>query len=465
MTKTTETPKLGGLYVEGKPSFPLKHTDVRAKIAGNVSRVEVKQTFENPFTQTLEAVYIFPLPEEAAVDEMEIKIGDRVIRGEIKKREEAQEIYKRAKVEGRTAGLLEQERDNIFTQSLANILPGEQIEVLIRYTDSLKFAGGRYEFMFPMVVGPRYIPGVPLESEIGSGTAPAPMTQNQDTDLVPDASRLNAPIVPEGTRSRHEIDLSVEIDAGLPLQTLESPSHRLQIEYLDGHFPNSRTARVQLGSGDVTPNKDFILRYQIAGEQTQATALTQADERGKHFVLYLVPALDCPEDEILPKDVVFLVDTSGSQQGAPLLKCQELMRRFIRGLNSGDTFSILDFSNTVRHLSPTPLANTAQNRQTALDYIDNLRAGGGTEMLSGIRAAISVPTPEGRVRSVVLLSDGYIGNETQIFAEVQQHLQRGNRLYSFGAGSSVNRLNRFVVANDVGKTASDFRHALEQEAV
>ncbi|WP_338421561.1 VIT domain-containing protein [Nostoc flagelliforme] len=185
--------QLGGLYVqcpEGKQQFfQHKHTEVLAKIAGNLSRVEVIQSFENPFTQPLEALYIFPLPDEAAVDDMEIKIGSRIIKGNIKKREEAIAIYEKAKQEGRTAGLLEQERDNIFTQSLANIKPGEQIDVTIRYTESLKFEAGNYEFVFPMVVGPRYIPGTPID---GSG----------DTDQVPNASRITPPVVPEGTRSR-----------------------------------------------------------------------------------------------------------------------------------------------------------------------------------------------------------------------------------------------------------------------
>jgi Vault protein inter-alpha-trypsin. len=202
-----------GLYIQTPDqqpiAFPLKHTNVSAKIAGNLSRVEVTQSFENPFTTTLEAVYIFPLPDEAAVDEMLIKIGDRTLKGNIKKREEAQQIYEQAKQQGRTAGLLEQERDNIFTQSLANIKPGEQIDVIISYSDSLKFTGGNYEFVFPMVVGPRYIPGVGIEDPSGGGTAVAPLSQNQDTDLVPDASRLNAPILPEGMRSRHDINITV----------------------------------------------------------------------------------------------------------------------------------------------------------------------------------------------------------------------------------------------------------------
>ncbi|MEH2271556.1 MAG: VIT domain-containing protein [Nostoc sp.] len=442
--------QLGGLYVQSPQReqlvFPLKHTEVIAKIAGNLSRVEVIQSFENHFTQPLEAVYIFPLPDEAAVDDMEIKIGSRIIKGNIKKREEAVAIYEKAKQEGRTAGLLEQERDNIFTQSLANIKPGEQIDVTIRYTESLKFEAGNYEFVFPMVVGPRYIPGTPID---GSG----------DTDQVPDASRITPPVVLEGTRSRHNINVTVEIDAGLPISEVRSPSHQLKIEH------SGQIVRIQLAGEDTIPNKDLILRYQVSGKETQSTVLSQTDDRGGHFAIYLIPALEYSTDEIVPKDVVFLVDTSGSQSGDPLQKCQELMRRFINGLNPNDTFTIIDFSDRVRQLSPTPLPNTPENRAQAIAYINNLQADGSTEMLSGIRTAINFPTPVGRLRSVVLLTDGYIGNENEILAEVQQHLQPANRLYSFGAGSSVNRflLNRIA---EIGRGISQIiRHDEPTEEV
>ncbi|AFY43875.1 VIT domain-containing protein [Nostoc sp. PCC 7107] len=445
MTQTIER-QAGGLYVQNAEqqqiAFPLKHTEVQAKIAGNISRVEVTQSFENPFTTTLEAVYIFPLPDEAAVDDMLIRIGDKIIKSSIKKRQEAQQIYEQAKQQGRTAGLLEQERDNIFTQSLANIQPGEQIDVIIRYSESLKFTAGNYEFVFPMVVAPRYVPGIPIEGNTGGvGSATAPMMQNQDTDIVPDGSQLNAPILPSGMRSPHDINVTIEIDAGVEIQDVQSPSHQLQIAY------QGKRVLVKLAGGDKIPNKDLILRYQVAGDSTQATVLTQADERGGHFALYLIPALQYRQDQVVPKDVVFLIDTSGSQMGAPLMQCQELMRRFINGLNLDDTFSIIDFSDTTRQLSPVPLANNSQNRTRAINYINQLSANGGTEMLRGIRAVLNFPvTDPGRLRSIVLLTDGYIGNENQILSEVQQHLQPGNRLYSFGAGSSVNRflLNRIA---------------------
>ncbi|NJL22500.1 MAG: after-VIT domain-containing protein [Leptolyngbyaceae cyanobacterium SM1_3_5] len=434
-----------GLYVEspeGQLAFPLQHTEVQAKIAGNLSRVEVVQTFENPFATALEAVYIFPLPDESAVDEMEIRMGDRTIKGSIKKRQEAQQIYQQAKQAGRTAGLLEQERDNVFTQSIANILPGERIDVTIRYTDSLKFAGGSYEFVFPTVVGPRYIPGTAIEGEsISGGSAMAPLTRNQDTDRVPDASRLNAPILPAGMRSGHDIGVTIEIVAGLPIREVSSPSHAIQIDR------QAQRVRVRLSNEDTIPNKDLIVRYQIAAEHTQSTVLAQQDQRGGHFAAYLIPAIEYRAEQIVPKDVVFLIDTSGSQAGAPLMQCQALMRQFIHGLNPDDTFSIVDFSNTTRQLAPVPLANTAANRSQAIGYIDRLSANGGTEMLRGIQAVLNFPIVEpGRVRSIVLLTDGYIGNEVEILATVQRQLQPGNRLHSFGAGSSVNRflLNRIA---------------------
>ena len=414
--RSLPVPNEPGLFaeVDGKQQvFPLQHTEVVAKVAGNVSRVEVTQTFTNPFNEPLEAVYNFPLPDDAAVDDMEIKVGDRVIRGLIKKRQEAKQIYEKAKQEGKTAGLLEQERDNIFTQSLANIKPGEKIYVTIRYTDSLKFEKGNYEFAFPTVVGPRYIPG---------------------NNRVKDANRITPPTASPGTKSGHNIGMTVEIEAGLPVRNVQSPSHPIRTTQ-DG-----RILRVQLSNPDTILNKDFILRYQVAGNETQSTVLSQADERGGHFATYLVPAVEYQTNEIVPKDVVFLIDTSGSQAGAPIEQSKELMRRFINGLNPNDTFTIIDFANTAQQLSATPLQNTPQNRQRAIAYINNLQANGGTELLNGIQTVLNYPSPpEGRLRSVVLITDGLIGDDEGVIAEVQTRLQPGNRLYSFGVGSSVNR--------------------------
>lgn len=417
------TPKTGGLFadVNGKQQvFPLKHTEVMAKVSGNVSRVEVTQSFTNPFKNPIEAVYVFPLPDDAAVDDMEIKVGDRIIRGLIKKREEAKQIYQQAKAQGKIAGLLEQERDNIFTQSLANIKPGEKIDVTIRYTESLKFTKGDYEFVFPMVVGPRYIPGNTVDSA-------------GNTNLVKDASKITPPTVPTG-RSGQDIGVTVELEAGVPISNVRSLSHQIAT------VQDGRIVRVQLAKQNTIPNKDLILRYQVAGNQTQSTVLSSADERGGHFATYLIPAVQYQSNEIVPKDVVFLMDTSGSQEGTPIVQSKELMRRFINGLNPNDTFTIIDFADTAQQLSATPLPNTASNRQKALNYINRIDANGGTELMNGIQKVLSFPpAPDGRLRSVVLITDGLIGDDNAIIAEVQKNLKPGNRLYSFGVGPSVNR--------------------------
>lgn len=413
VTERQDLPSIGGLYgANSKQAFPLQHTEVMARVAGNVSRVEVTQTFANPLKQPLEAVYVFPLPDKAAVDDMEIKVGDRIIRGLIKKREEAKQIYVQAKQEGKTAGLLEQERDNIFTQSLANIKPGEKIEVTIRYTESLKFAKGNYEFVFPMVVAPRYIPGA----------------------KVADASKITPPTKPPATRPGQDIGVTVEIEAGLPISTVQSTSHAINL------IRDGRIMRVTLGKQNTIPNKDLVLRYQVSGIDTQNTLLAQADERGGHFATYLIPAVKYQSDRIVPKDVVFLMDTSGSQEGEAIAQSKQLMHRFLKGLNPNDTFTIIDFASTATQLSSQPLANTPSNRERANEYIDRLQANGGSELMNGIEAVLKFPpAPDGRLRSVVMLTDGQIGDDERVIGEVRQRLPLGNRLYVFGVGSAVNR--------------------------
>ena len=406
-------------------AFPLENTSVNARVAGNLSRVEVTQTFTNPYDNPLEAVYKFPLPDDAAVDDMEIRIGDRVIRGLIKEREEAQQIYEEAKEAGQTAGLLEQEKANIFTQSLANIRPGETIEVVIRYSNILEFVGGDYEFVFPMVVAPRFNPG-----DAVGWLSPA-------IAAVPTAAGIaqtdNPPYLPEN-RSGQDINVTVEIDAGVEIANVQSPSHDISMQQ------SGSMTRVQLTNEDTIPNKDLILRYQVMGAETQATVLTQSNEQGGHFSTYLIPAVEYAPEQVVPKDVVFLVDTSGSQSGEPIEQSQELMRQFINGLNPDDTFTIIDFGNESRKLSREPLKNTRENRARALRYINRLQANGGTYLMGGIDTVLSFPEPEGdRLRSVVLLSDGLIGNDEEIIARVRDNLKPGNRLYSFGVGYSTNQ--------------------------
>src|SRR6266550_2060111 len=231
----------------GKPKAlcPLKHTDVKAQISGFLSRVVVTQEFENPFKEKIEAVYTFPLPQNAAVDDMTMIVGDRTVRGKILRHEEAQAVYEAAKTGGQVASLLDQERPNIFTQSVANILPGEQIRITISYVEKLKYSDGAYEFMFPMVVAPRYVPGSPAPSQQpGNGFAPG-------TNQVPDASRITPRPVPEGMRAGHDVSLDITLDAGVAIDGLESKTHPIAIERTD-----ERRAHVRLKNSATIPNKD-----------------------------------------------------------------------------------------------------------------------------------------------------------------------------------------------------------------
>ena len=250
----SETP--GALQVldsNGKPkaTCPLKHTSVKAEISGFISRVVVTQEFENPFKEKIEAIYTFPLPQNAAVDDMTMLVGDRTVRGRVLRREEAQAVYEAAKTGGKVASLLDQERPNIFTQSVANIMPGEQIKITISYVETLKYEDGSYEFVFPMVVGPRYIPGNAIGSPASSGNG-----FGSDTDSVPDASRITPRPVARGMRAGHDISLEVSLDAGVAIENLTSGSHAIDLRR-----PNLAQAQVRLKNSEVVPNKDFILRY------------------------------------------------------------------------------------------------------------------------------------------------------------------------------------------------------------
>ncbi|MCE5314782.1 MAG: VIT and VWA domain-containing protein [Armatimonadota bacterium] len=427
-----ETPITPGELVitgtDGKPAgaCPLKHTDVDAQIIGFCARVNVVQEFFNPTKEKIEAVYTFPLPEDAAVDRMEMTVGKRTIVGEIHRREEAREIYEAAKEAGHVASLLDQERPNIFTQSVANIMPGEKVEITISYTQLLKYEDSTYEFVFPMVVGPRFIPGIPTAC---SGTGREP-----DTDQVPDASKITAPITPKGTRAGHDISVRVEIDAGIPIAKAWSESHEVDCE-----FPDQSSSIVTLKDQSVIPNKDFVLKYDVAGDQITSGLITSAPTgNGGFFALIMQPPKSPKPQSITPKEMVFVIDTSGSQQGEPLAKSKETMIHCIRNMNPGDTFNMISFSSDVKKLFDTPQPFNSTNEQSALRYLDECNATGGTMMLPAVKTALDASPDSNRLRVVVFFTDGYIGNDFEVIDYIQKH--SGNaRMFPFGIGSSVNR--------------------------
>ncbi len=423
---------LSGLDSEGKPTqaFPLKHTDVQIQVSGPLARAQVTQQFENPYPDKIEAVYTFPLPQNAAVDDMTLTVGDRVVKGKIKKREEARAIYEAAKRRGNVAGLLDQERPNIFTQSVANILPGEQISITISYVEALSYDAGRYSVMFPMVVGPRYIPGESLAQEpspqpLGGGWA-------YDTDQVPDASRITPPVLKPDMRSGHDLSLSVTIESGVAIQDIRSTTHDIEVS---NH--NNSQAEVRLKRESTIPNKDFILTYRVAGKNIEDAILTHRKGQDGFFTLLLQPPDRVTTDAVTPKELVFVLDTSGSMSGFPLDKAKETMRLAIEGLNPHDTFNLITFAGDTHILFPEPVRATPSNVRKAQNFLASRRGGGGTEMMKAIRTALDPSDSQEHVRIVCFMTDGYIGNDLAIVDEIQQHPNA--RVFAFGIGNSVNR--------------------------
>jgi Ca-activated chloride channel family protein len=389
--------------------MPLRHTDVKASVSGYIGAVEVTQQFENPYTNKIEAVYIFPLPHNAAINEFIMMIGKRRIRGIIRERKEAEAIYQEAKRQGYAATLLAEERPNIFRQSVANIEPGADIDVHIKYFQTLDYVDGWYEFVFPMTIGPRFNP---------------PGTTNSVGTIA---------YLKPGERNGNDISLHVEVDAGVTIEDFECKTHAITKSVLSPEH-----LVVQLALTETVPNKDFVLRYRVAGNRIRSSLLTQRDERGGYFTLMLYPPEEVGSLSRQPLELVFVLDCSGSMSGGPIEQAKAAIERGLRLLQPGDTFQLINFSASASQLGPQALEATPENVQRGLNYLRSLNADNGTMMLEGVRAALDFPHDPKRMRFVCFLTDGFIGNETEILREVHTRLG-DSRIFSFGIGPSVNR--------------------------
>ena len=407
---------------------PLKHTDVRGEISGYIATVDVTQTFHNPFDVKIEAIYVFPLPHNAAVTDFLMVIGDRRIRGIIREREEARRIYEAARSRGHVASLLTQERPNIFTQKVANIEPGKEIGIEVRYFHTLAYVEGSYEFVFPMVVGPRYNPPGSTDG-VGAVARGTGGSSGQTTEV----SYLRP-----HERSGHDISLAIDIDAGVKIEKLDCASHVVTQEKATEDDLAGGKVRVLLSPRDSIPNRDFVLRYQVAGESIKADIITHRDERGGYFTMMVYPPGDLSNLQREPTELIFVLDCSGSMRGWPLAKAKEAAVQALRRLRPGDTFQIIRFSNRASQLGPAPVPVTTGNIARGLDYLRSLDSTGGTQMIEGIKAALDFPHDPERLRVVSFMTDGYIGNERDIFRAIHERLGAA-RIFSFGVGNSVNR--------------------------
>jgi Ca-activated chloride channel family protein len=402
----------GSLYAVGKSgnelgACPLKNTVVKAEISGFVSRVRVKQEFENSFSEPIEAFYVFPLSQNGAVDEMSMTVGTRVIRGKIMRRDEARQTYEAAKTAGKTASLLDQERPNIFTQSVANIMPGEKVVIDISYVETLKYEDGSYEFVFPMTVGPRYIPGG-----------------------VVDAAKIAPPMA--ATRNGSDISIEVSLNAGVPVEEVRSSTHELTETKM-----SSAVSQVVLRNAKTIPNKDFILRYDVTGKRIEDAVLVHRDPRGGFFTMILQPPDKIATEDRTPKEIVFVLDTSGSMGGFPIEKAKEAMRLSLDGLYPEDTFNLITFAGDTHVLFEKPVPATRANLDAAQAFLASRSGGGGTEMMKAIKTALDPSGSQSHLRIVCFMTDGFVGNDNEIIAEIQRHPNA--RVFSFGIGSSVNR--------------------------
>ncbi len=411
--------------------MPMLSQDVRIAVSGMVARAVVEQHFINKSDGWIEAVYVFPLPDESAVDHLKMKIGDREIIGEIKEKQEAKAIYEKAKNEGKKTSLLSQQRPNIFTTAVANIGPGEEVVIEIEYEQVVQLADHVFSLRFPMVVGPRYIPGSPqIEKSAklnfdGGGWA-------ANTGQVPDASQITPPVVPPGEPAVNPVALSVDLAAGFPLKRIDSLYHGVDIKEKDtGHY----TVRF---NGDVKADRDFVLEWEAENSERAKAALFSEDMGSdRYLLLMLLPPTNGEKIEAVPREMIFVLDTSGSMAGTSILQAKKALDMAISRLQPQDRFNVIEFNSTPRALfdSPRP-ADTATVRQ-ALSFVDGLKAEGGTEMAPALRLALDGKSDHSRVRQVIFLTDGSVGNESELFSLIRKRLG-DSRLFTVGIGSAPN---------------------------
>ena len=405
-------------FVQGDPSvdyLPLKDTRVEIAVSGVIADVKVVQTYRNEGSRPINASYMFPASTRAAVYGMRMRIGDQVIVARIKEREAAKQEFDQAKQEGKSASLLQQQRPNVFSMSLANIMPLDQIEIELRYTELLVPTDGIYEVVYPTVVGPRY-------------------SSQPESSASQDDGRVSSPYLHQNNKPTSALHISARISAGLPIRELNCTSHQI--------FPQWQSPTVaQLTLDDADPfqrNRDFVLRYRLAGDQiTSGLILYQGED--ENFFLYMAqPPQRVTSEDIPPREYIFVVDVSGSMEGFPLNTSKQLLRDLIGQLRPSDLFNVVLFAGDSSVLSARSLPANQENISGAIRLLEQQRGSGGTELLPAIKQAMSLPRERNVSRSIVLVTDGYISGEQGVFDYIRDNLDQCN-VFSFGIGTSVNR--------------------------
>jgi Ca-activated chloride channel family protein len=395
--------------------LPLKSTAADVRIAGVIADVRVTQVYKNEGRKPLEAIYVFPASTRAAVYGMKMQIGERTIEAKIKKRETARQEYEEARNQGKSASLLEQQRPNVFQMNVANIMPGDVIQVELKYTEFLVPEDRVYEFVYPTVVGPRY-------SNQAAVTA------------APTENWIENPYLHQGKAPTYDFDIQVNLAAGIPIRDLSCPSHQVEASYAD-----ASTARIKLAAGDKAGgNRDYVLRYRLEGERIQSGLLLHEGEKENFFLLMMQPPKRITTADIPGREYIFIVDVSGSMHGFPLDISKKLMANLLGGLRPTDRFNVLLFAGGSSLLAEASLPATAENIRKAVSHIENQTGGGGTEILPALKRALALKQGENESRTVIIATDGYVTVEEEVFDLIRSSLGKAN-LFAFGIGSSVNR--------------------------
>jgi Ca-activated chloride channel family protein len=395
--------------------LPLKATYGDVNISGVIADVRVTQIYKNEGKNPLEAIYIFPASTRAAVYSMKMTIGERTIVAKIAEREKAREEYEQAKEEGKSASLLEQQRPNVFQMNVANIMPGDEIKVELSYTELLIPTDAVYEFVYPTVVGPRY-------------------SNKSESEALDNEKWVKNPYLHEGKAAPYEFDLQVRLLAGMPIQDLTCSSHQVDV-----HYDNKSEAQINLAASEKSGgNRDFILKYRLAGKNINSGLLLYSGKDENFFLTIMQPPERVRDAQIPPREYIFIVDVSGSMYGFPLDISKKLLRDLISNLKKEDKFNVLLFAGGSRVMSDQSVAATEANVHKAIQMIESERGGGGTELLPALKRALALPRSEEYSRNIVIVSDGYVSVEKEAFDLIRTNLGNAN-LFAFGIGTSVNR--------------------------
>jgi len=439
--------------VQGDPSvdqLPLKDTQVDISVSGVIADIKVRQIYRNEGSRPINASYVFPASTRAAVYAMRMQIGNEIIVAKIKEREKAKEDFEKAKEEGKSASLLEQERPNVFSMSLANLMPQEQVEITLSYTELLIPTDNVYELVFPTVVGPRY-------------------ASAQDGNKKRDDNFVETPYLHQGQQSPSALHISTRISAGVPIYDLSCPSHQIVAQW-----QTQGVATFTLDDSDpFQGNRDFVVRYRLAGDQIASGLLLFKGEDENFFLYMAQPPARVNADAIPPREYIFVVDVSGSMDGFPLNTSKRLLKDLIGNLKPTDLFNVVLFAGDAGALSSESLQANPQNIAKAIGLIEQQRGSGGTELLPAIKQAMALPRQDGISRSVVLVTDGYVSGEQGVFEHIRANLNKSN-VFAFGIGGAVNRYliegiakagmgEPFIVTDETeaGAAAAKFREYIQ----